>query len=173
MTGHTSLDRHELGAREQSNQAWWARLVCGVGAVVAILMTLMYSLGLAMYVAFYVIGHDEEFAGTMSDNVSALALMLFCASIAVTMLWACLGLEGRHPARARRAGLVGAALVCVAAIAVALSPLTGSMAAVGGWGQPWMPEILIAAVLLAYGIALTWLLVRNDRAPHGSSPPTG
>jgi hypothetical protein len=38
------------------------------------------------------------------------------------------------------------------------------MAAVGGWGQPWMPEALIGALVISYGLLAGWLLLRARTA---------
>jgi hypothetical protein len=87
-------------------------------------------------------------------------------TIAVLLGWAAGGLASGHRGRARRAGLAGAALTCAAGLGICLSPLTDPrMAAVGGWGQPWMPEILLGGVVVGYGVLAAGLL-RRVRTAH-------
>lgn len=81
-------------------------------------------------------------------------------TIAVLLCRAAVGLEGVHARWARGAGLGGVFLVCTAGLGISLSPLTDPrMAAVGGWGQPWMPELLIGGLVMVYGLLAGWLLL--------------
>jgi hypothetical protein len=82
-------------------------------------------------------------------------------TIAVLLGWAAVGLRGGHRGWARGAGLGGAVLICAAGLGVCLSPLTDpQMAAVGGWGQPWMPEVVIGGLVMGFGVFAGWLLLR-------------
>jgi hypothetical protein len=136
------------------------RVACGLGTALAATAALGPTFGALAYLFPAAIGLDPEMrgSGTWLDygnfGIAAVAW-----TITGLLGWAALGLEGPHPTRARRAGLVGAALICVSGLGIALAPLTDPvMASVGGWGQPWMPEILLGAFTIAGGAALAALL---------------
>lgn len=145
-----------------------ARFVCGVGSALAALAALGPTLGAVLYLFPSLIGQDPQFRGSGNAWVDYgnFGIAALAWTIAVLLGWAAVGLAGGHRGRARLAGLTGAALTCAAGLAICLSPVTDPrMAAVGGWGQPWMPEILLGGVVISYGLLAVGLL-RRVRTPH-------
>ena len=140
-----------------------ARFICGVGSVLAALAALGPTFGAVLYLFPSLIGQDPQFRG--SGNVwvdyGNFGIAALGWAIAVLLGWAAVGLAGEYRGRARRAGLAGAAFACAAGLGICLSPLTDPrMAAVGGWGQPWMPEIVLGGVVVGYGLLAGGLLIR-------------
>ncbi|MCU0299006.1 MAG: hypothetical protein MUF33_10885 [Candidatus Nanopelagicales bacterium] len=144
-----------------------AQFICGTGSLLAVLAALGPTLGAVLYLFPSLIDQDPQNrgSGTWLDygnfGIAALAW-----TIAVLLGWAAVGLAGGHGGWARGAGLGGAVLVCAVGLGICLSPLADPrMAAVGGWGQPWMPEVLIGGLVMSYGVLAGWLLLRA-RPPH-------
>jgi hypothetical protein len=145
-----------------------ARFICGVGSAPAALAALGPTLGAVLYLFPSLIDQDPQFRGSGNAWVDYgnFGIAAQAWAIAVLLGWAAMGLAGGHGGRARRAGLTGAALTCAAGLGICLSPLTDPrMAAVGGWGQPWMPEILLGGVVVGYGLLVVGLL-RRVRTAH-------
>jgi hypothetical protein len=139
-----------------------ARFICGTGSLLAVLAALGPTLGAVLYLFPSLIDQDPQNrgSGTWLDygnfGIAALAW-----TIAVLLGWAAVGLRGTHRGWARGAGLGGAVLICAAGLGICLSPLTDpQMAAVGGWGQPWMPEVAIGGLVMGFGLFAGWLLLR-------------
>lgn len=149
-----------------------ARFTCGVGSGFAALAAIGPTFGAVVYLFPSVIDQDPQFRGSGSAwmDYGNFVIAALAGTIAVLLGWASIGLVGRHPARARRAGLAGAVLTCAAGVGICLSPLTDPrMAAVGGWGQPWMPEILLGGVVVGYGLLAAGLLLRARMGQVGGS----
>jgi hypothetical protein len=155
------------GSRDPDDQrVAAAQFICGTGSLVAVLAALGPTLDAVLYLFPSLIDQDPQNrgSGTWRDygnfGIAALAW-----TIAVLLGWAAVGLAGGHRGWARGAGLGGAVMVCAAGVGICLSPLTDPrMAAVGGWGQPWMPEALIGALVISYGLLAGWLLLRARTA---------
>lgn len=129
-----------------------ARVACLIGAVLAALLALVLCFGLLLWWAF-----QESEPSPVPRSTVAGAVLAWC--IAGCLGWAAVGLTGRRADRARNAGLVGAAVGCLAGVWIALSPVMNPSAhGGGGWGEPWMPEFAFGGAVLAYGVWLTWLL---------------
>lgn len=142
-----------------------ARAVCLVGAVLAALAALVLCLGLLLWWAF-------QASEPSPLPWSSVAGMVLAGCIAGGLGWAGTGLTGRHPDRARYAGLEGAVLSGLAGVWIVLSPvLSPSTHGGGGWGEPWMPECAIGGVIVAYGAWLMWLL-RPVRTVRAATPPS-
>ena len=140
------------------------QVVCGAVAVLAVLPALMYtSSALLAFGGSAANGGDPYFRSDPPwvDYANAtLAVVLWC--VAGCLGWAALrlGSAGHRRIRAWRAGLFGAGLTSPLGAAVVLAPLTDpKRAAVGGFGQPWMPEMLIGGMILVVGGLLVWLLL--------------
>jgi hypothetical protein len=149
-----------LGSGDQTISA--ARIICGVASVFAGLFALGPTLGAVLYLFPSLIDQDPQLrgSGTWMDYGN-FGIAAWAWTITLLLGWAAVALVGPRGRLARRAGLAGAALTCGAGIAFCLSPLTDPrMARVGGWGQPWMPELLLGGVVLGYGLLAAWLLHR-------------
>jgi hypothetical protein len=149
-----------------------ARFVCGLGSALAALAALGPTLGAVLYLFPSLIDQDPQFRGSGNAwmDYGNFVIAALAGTIAVLLGWAAIGLGGRRPGRARRAGLAGAVMTCAAGVGICLSPLTDPrMAAVGGWGQPWMPEILLGGVVVGYGLLAVGLLLRAHTGQVGGS----
>jgi hypothetical protein len=144
------------------------------------------TFGAAVYLFPSLIDQEPQFRGSGNAwlDYGNFVIAALAGTIAVLLGWASIGLGGRQPVRARRAGLAGALMTCAAGVGICLSPLTDPrMAAVGGWGQPWMPEVLLGGVVVGYGLLAVGLLLRLPTgrvsgAPRGrivtqGAPPAG
>ena len=134
-----------------------------MGSGLAALAALGPTFGAVVYLFPSLIGQDPQFRGSGNAWVDYgnFVIAALAGAIAVLLGWAAVGLVGKYPVRARRAGLAGAVLTCAAGVGICLSPLTDPrMAAVGGWGQPWMPEIVLGGVVVGLGLLAGGLLIR-------------
>jgi len=148
-----------------------ARLGCGIAALLAVPPGLMFLLSVVFFL-FRPVFFGEDYASSPSwiDYADiAIAVVLWCivGCLGAAALW----LGGARARAAWTAGLVGAGLMSMAGVAMALAPLSDPhRSTAGGWGQPWMPEVLVGAAILAVSGPLLWLLLRPTTG-HWASPP--
>ena len=103
-----------------------ARLICGVGSGLAALAAIGSTFGAVVFLFPSLIDQDPQFRGSGNAwmDYGNFVIAALAGTITVLLGWGSIGLVGRHPVRARRAGLAGAVPTCAAAVGICLSPLT-------------------------------------------------
>lgn len=131
-----------------------ARRACAVLAVLVALGPGLLYLFVAALTLLFLASDDVGLTAPYWDEAAFVGQGLLLAAVVVSLAVAARRLDdgGRRGIQGWRAGLLGAGLIVLAGVALALAPLTDE-------GQDWMPELLVGGVVMAVGAGLLALLL--------------